>query len=278
MKEIGIFKGLILYFGMDFVVTIILVIFFGENVSDDLIRCVSAVLIIFFIIKMGKVNKDIIEYNKVDFKKKFDVKEITGIVITQLAISMGIIMFVVSCCYIFLSGEVITEEVGSYYNNIIELILATVVTAILIPIVEELIFRRIFFVKLAKTIGAIGSMIITSLIFGVLHEGLGIPGAIIFGIACCVIYMKYQNILIPISIHIINNAICMLADIYDYFFSSTEVVEYVMTGSRIVGGLFVWGVILAVSSIVFIVFLKKNKVYVTNKKRMFMDNDIKIES
>ena len=271
MKEIGIFKGLVLYFGMDFIVAIVFIFIFGEDINNDLIRSISAILIILFIVKMGKVNRELIEYNKVDFKIKFDIKEIMGIVITQLAISMGIIMFFLNCCYIFFSGEIITEEIGSYYSNEVELVLAIITTALLIPIVEELIFRRILFVKLAKKIGAIASMITTSIFFGVLHSGLGVPGAIIFGIACCVIYMKYQNILIPISIHIVNNSIYMLADIYDYFFSSTEVVEYVMTGGRIVGGLFVWGKILAVSSMVFIIFLVKNKEYVTNNKRIFVD-------
>ena len=273
MKEIGVFKGLLLYFGIDFVATIILVLLFGENVSNNLIMCVSEVLILFFIIKIGKVNREIIKYNKLDFKNKFDVKEIMGIVITQLALSIGIMMFLVSCCYIFLFGEVITEEVGSYYSNSVELILAIIAIVILIPIVEELIFRRIFFVRLAKKIGAIGSMIVTSIFFGILHEGLGIPGAIIFGIACCIIYMKYQNILIPISIHIINNAICMAVDVYDYFFTSTEVIEYVMTGSKIIGNLFIWGVILVVSLIVFTIFVIKNMKYITNNNEIFINSD-----
>lgn len=81
-------------------------------------------------------------------------------------------------------------------------LLATVVVS---PISEELIFRGMFLNKLNIVVPPIFAVLISSLLFASLHTYGNITSAFIFAICMAILYIKTNNILIPIFAHFLNN-------------------------------------------------------------------------
>lgn len=86
-------------------------------------------------------------------------------------------------------------------------ILDAIGAIIFAPIMEELVFRGILFNRMKIRVGILPAMIISSFIFGIGHEFGGITSAFLFGICMCILYLKTDNILIPMSVHFINNVV-----------------------------------------------------------------------
>ena len=75
------------------------------------------------------------------------------------------------------------------------------------------LFRGVLFNRLKIRTGIIPAMIISSVIFGLGHEFGGITSAILFGICMCILYTKTDNILIPMSVHFLNNLAATLLNV-----------------------------------------------------------------
>lgn len=88
-------------------------------------------------------------------------------------------------------------------KNIIIIILYT---SIIGPIFEEILFRYVTYNKLKDIYNSNISILITTTIFSLLHQGLiSIAYAFILGLILSYIYKKTRNILYPITIHISAN-------------------------------------------------------------------------
>lgn len=85
------------------------------------------------------------------------------------------------------------------------IILSAIGSIIFAPLMEELIFRGVLFNRLKIRTGIIPAMIISSIIFGFGHDIGGITSAFLFGMCMCILYTKTDNILIPMSVHFLNN-------------------------------------------------------------------------
>ena len=81
------------------------------------------------------------------------------------------------------------------------------------PILEELIFRGVLFNRLKIRIGFIPAMLISSFLFAIGHDFGGITSAFLFGICMCILYLKTDNILVPMSVHFINNIVATILEI-----------------------------------------------------------------
>ena len=92
-------------------------------------------------------------------------------------------------------------------------LLSCITTIFFAPVMEELMFRGILFNRLKIRIGIIPAMLISSFIFGIGHDFGGITSAFLFGMCMCILYLKTDNILIPISVHFINNLVATLFEI-----------------------------------------------------------------
>ncbi|MBE6499157.1 MAG: CPBP family intramembrane metalloprotease [Methanobrevibacter thaueri] len=92
-------------------------------------------------------------------------------------------------------------------------IIDTIGTIILAPIIEELVFRGVLFNRLKIRTGIIPAMIISSIVFAMGHEFGGITSAFLFGICMCILYLKTDNILIPMFIHFLNNILATIFEI-----------------------------------------------------------------
>ncbi|TWT05473.1 CPBP family intramembrane metalloprotease [Planococcus sp. CPCC 101016] len=81
--------------------------------------------------------------------------------------------------------------------------------AILAPVVEEFMFRGVLLKRMIGKTSVWGGILISSLLFGVLH--LDVIGAFLFGVVASLLYLRTNNLLIPILLHIINNSLAAAA-------------------------------------------------------------------
>lgn len=193
------------------------IVFFSSdiNILDDnnLLSLISTTLFIIVLLYKFRVNKNKLLLMIKDYIKKVNIKELGGVVATQLCLSMGISLLLIGIIYFTfpnilndLLSESSVEEVYNYSG----LFISMLITVVCAPIMEELFFRAIIFKRISRKSNIYIGMIISSLVFGLLHIELAIIGAFIFGIACCILYIKYKNILIPMTIHFLNNLIAFL--------------------------------------------------------------------
>lgn len=76
-----------------------------------------------------------------------------------------------------------------------------------VPIAEELFFRGVLYRWMRQFLGTWVAILISSLIFGLLHGDIAVAGAtFIMGIILAWFYERSGSLWAPITIHIINNA------------------------------------------------------------------------
>ncbi len=91
------------------------------------------------------------------------------------------------------------------------------ITAIIFaPVVEELVFRGVLFNRLKIRTGILPAMIISSFLFAIGHDFGGITSAFLFGLCMCILYLKTDNILVPMSVHFINNVVATILEITQF--------------------------------------------------------------
>lgn len=94
-----------------------------------------------------------------------------------------------------------------------------VASIIFAPILEELIFRGVLFNRLKIRVGIVPAMLISSFLFGIGHNFGAITSAFLFGMCMCILYLKTDNILVPMSVHFTNNIVATVLEFtqIDYF-------------------------------------------------------------
>lgn len=94
-----------------------------------------------------------------------------------------------------------------------------VVSAVCIaPVSEELLFRAVLFNRIKIKKGVFWGMLISSLLFSVGHfygpqPYVHLFTSFMFGLLMCVFYLKYDNILMNITVHLLGN---LMLYIHDY--------------------------------------------------------------
>lgn len=165
---------------------------FNIKINDDLIY----VLIIFYVIyRLRNCKKDFVFKSKNLFSK-IQFKFILIIVIVNIFFSYGM-LYGVDLLGFFISDSVKSMVVA--YD-----LISTVIIA---PIAEELIFRGIFLNRINKFYSTHFSIIVSSILFGILHEPGAMIAAFVFGVCMAIIYLKSNNILLAIFAHFLNNLI-----------------------------------------------------------------------
>jgi uncharacterized protein len=140
----------------------------------------------------------------------------------------------------------------SLLSDPIELLLLFISVVILAPIVEEIVFRGIFFNLLNKKRSALTAMIISSLVFGFLHAETMVPTAVI-GFILCFIYHRTGSLLLVMAGHMVNNLIA---------FSLPLLIgdsDPLGSGMQVFGGILILFYI--AGAIYFIFYIRKNKYF-----------------
>lgn len=279
MKEIKIWKALLIWFLTPFVFILILTIILELfNINSDLSDITFAFLvplsILIVLVKFGKINISLMVERYNEYRHKFNLKEMIEVIVTQILLSIG--LSYLSTAFI---ASVDLEKALSIANdttgnprNLIQLILFLVSIVILAPLLEEIVFRRILFVGLSKKFNFFISAIISSIIFAIGHDIFGIAGAAVFGIACCLLYRKYENLLASMTLHFANNLIAAVMITVSYFMGTLNEQTETITNTDIKYYFIVGGIVTAISLIFFIRFVVRNINYIKSNKGYINSN------
>lgn len=133
-------------------------------------------------------------------------------------------------------------------------LLSFVVIVILGPVIEEFAFRGFLLHRWSDKWGVTRAVIFSSALFGVLHPD--ILGAMVFGVAMSILYLKTQTLLVPIVCHAANN---MLAWLIEFGYAWDLGPEYVFSLQDFREE-WMWGAVSGLLVIVWIVhYLKARK-------------------
>lgn len=115
---------------------------------------------------------------------------------------------------ISLSGLPLISKSYQELSNLIysgNVIFEIITAGIIVPIAEELIFRGVLFKRLSYVTSTRLAVLISSLIFGVMHGNLvQFVYASVLGAIMCFVYIRCKNILAPILFHIFANTFSVL--------------------------------------------------------------------
>lgn len=93
-------------------------------------------------------------------------------------------------------------------------------TCLLVPVIEEIVFRRWLFKPLDKRFGLWPALVVSSVVFGLAHFDPASPGAIIWtaflGLALAGVYRWSNNLWVPIIMHITVNALAVAGYVLGY--------------------------------------------------------------
>lgn len=273
MKEIKIWKMALIWFGTTFLVFSGEIIYSLSNnsmeVNDIRIAFILFLSMLLITLISGRVSVEIVKERWNNFKEVVSVKEILIVVSTQLLLSIGLSSLgigILASTNINKALELINDSFGNPTNNI-DLVLWLITIVVLAPILEEIVFRRVLFKRLNKRLSFILSSVISSLIFGIAHESLNILGAVVFGIACCVLYKKYNNLLVPIAVHLVNNLAGGIFSSISYLIGTSNETITTITNFDIKMYLISGISLTFITLIIFIRFIIKNKQYLETKER-----------
>ena len=201
---------------ISFIIAVILMLIFpivGEN--DDLtFILLLSLLLVFFIWAL----KDTTGLGK-NFENLF-LPKTRNEILYVFALNI-IFAFIFTCClgwldlFIGLSDPnwVSVFDIDSVDISAGAFLLSAIGSIIFAPLLEELVFRGVLFNRLKIRVGIIPAMIISSFIFAIGHDFGGMTSAFIFGLCMCILYLKTDNILVPMSVHFINNVVATLLEL-----------------------------------------------------------------
>jgi len=238
------------------------IIYFTNDINlidnDNLLSLISTSLFILVLLYKFRVNKNKLQLMVTDYFKKVNIKELGSVIATQLCLSMGISLLSIGIVYFTfpnMLNELLSESSVSEVSTYTGLFISMLITVVGAPIMEELFFRAIIFKRISRKFNIYIGMAISSLVFGLLHIELAVIGAFVFGIACCILYIKYKNILIPMTVHFFNNLIAFLPQLNIH--SATNTTPLNNTDAMV--SLFFGSVLFVVGMFFFIKFILKNK-------------------
>ena len=114
---------------------------------------------------------------------------------------------------------------------------AILANAILVPVMEEVVFRGYIFSRLDKAMPTAAAVLISSVAFGVAHGGrVWGTWAFVLGLLICVVRVKSGSIIPGIIFHIIMNTFAMVVSYFNVLSELTETGVYVLTAA---GGILV---------------------------------------
>ncbi len=126
----------------------------------------------------------------------------------------------------------IISEYNTGMNSLIgnDLMIDILALGIIVPVCEELIFRGLIFNRMRSIMKESNAIIFSAVVFGLLHTvDIQIFYTIILGYILAYAYSKYENILIPIIIHMIFNLmnfVSMIDGVVDFSATTTGSLIY----------------------------------------------------
>jgi uncharacterized protein len=147
-------------------------------------------------------------------KERFSLGYYILLQLILVVLSLSIMTVLISSICV-LDGSIVYQFLSSQNNSSPDYTLTfpnLFITIILAPAVEETLFRGYLFSKWGEAIGVKKAIILSSLVFGILHiiEG-GFLAQFFLGVLWCLVYMKTKNLFIPIGLHMLHNGLTLLS-------------------------------------------------------------------
>lgn len=207
--------GAALYFLVQLIVTFIFVLSVG---SDDIYGYTGSIMIIVAIVMLPCLIVWLVLSKRLEKKEilRQKLSTTTGISGVIIAIGMLGIVNIYFAIIVNLSSYIpgIRESLFEYSEMVSdaaitllsEKILYGFAVALLIPVVEELLFRGIIMQEFISTMGKIPAIILSGLVFGLMHgQPIQIGYAFICGMIISTVYYYSRSIYLAILTHVIFN-------------------------------------------------------------------------
>ena len=201
-------------------------------------------LILYFIYKLRDSLPE-----KSDFVKVFGGSvfwEMITIVVLNVFLSYG---------FLYLSNHVL-NILPSFNLSYSITGIGLLATILISPISEELIFRGVFLNRLQLVVPTVFAVLISSLLFALLHSYGSITSAFVFGICMAILYLKNGNVLVVIFAHFLNNLIAEIIVMMDSG-------KILFTSDVVVG---VMSVLAVISFVMVLNFIVRELKYINNNK------------
>lgn len=201
---------------------------FGFHFDEKLIYLISIVYFIFKLRGYGSSFKNDLG----NVFSKIQLKYIIFIVFLNIFFSYGMLYFSnwLLNYFPFLNVFVAFSLPSIPLMNVLPIVGSFVSTVIIASVSEELIFRGVFLSRLRLIVPTVYAVLISSLFFGALHNFGSIFSAFVFAICMAILYLKTDNICVPILAHFLNNLfaeIIRLVDVNEMLFNNASVVMIV---------------------------------------------------
>ena len=160
------------------------------------------------------------------FSVKDDIPEAFSPDIFKTVLAVVILNIFFSYGMLYLSNSILdfVPSVNLFNSFLTGSLIATIFIS---PISEELIFRGVFLNRLQLAVPVVFAVLISSLLFAALHSFGSIFSAFIFGVCIAILYLKTDNIFVPIFAHFLNNLFAEIIVVMDpnkILFTNTSVV------------------------------------------------------
>lgn len=179
----------------------------GDTMSEQIInnfyfgRAIYIVLIVLFAFSF--IN-DLKKKDKININKYLNIKKINICILFKYLFLSFIIRIILEQIVIYMPFTTTDIQIPS---NFFEIAVEFITTCIFAPIFEEIIFRFGIYKKVNKKLNLVLSILITSVIFAIIHF-YNIDGSIILiGISLVWNYSFYKtdNLIYPILLHFFHN-------------------------------------------------------------------------
>ena len=153
------------------------------------------IIVIFYFIFKTKTEFFSIRWDVLEVFQFNILKSIFAVVILNIFFSYGMLYF----SDLILN---ISSDLNLFNSAFAGGLIATIIIS---PISEELIFRGVFLNRLRLAVPLTFAILISSLLFAALHSFGSIFSAFIFAICVAILYLKTDNIFVPMLAHFLNN-------------------------------------------------------------------------
>ena len=194
-------------------------------------KLIYLIIIVYFIIKLRNYG-DSFRDDLGNIFSKIQLKDIIFIVFLNIFFSYGMLYFSswLLNYFPFLNVFVAFSLPSISLMNVLPIVGSFASTVIIASVSEELIFRGVFLSRLRLIVPTLYAILISSLFFGALHNFGSIFSAFVFAICMAILYLKTDNICVPILTHFLNNLfaeIIRLVDVSEILFNNANVMGIV---------------------------------------------------
>lgn len=228
--------------------------------SMNILSLLAGIFLASMLIYKIKPSKEKLKLLYNDFKDKMNIQEIIRIMIFLVCINTGGAKLCVDIVYL-ISPSLANAFINDYsltVNSLFDYFICFILLVILTPIIDELTFRYVIFKRLSKKFNIYAGLIVSSIIYSSINICPEMLGTLALAIINCILYVKYENILMPMFLYFANNLLSMLISV-PFGALKHKIITYT-TYDIIINAII--GVILFAIGITFMFkFIIKNKVY-----------------